>query len=79
MCSCYLVDSSSVALSRTRRFERETVAGSAGDGDGHDGCSDGASAAGGGSREGEKDAGGFTAQFEQGEEIWRGWCGRSSW
>ena len=21
----------------------------------------------------------FTAQFEQGEEIWRGWCGGSSW
>ena len=26
-----------------------------------------------------EDAGGFTAQIEQGEEIWRGWCGGSSW
>jgi hypothetical protein len=63
MCSCYLVDSSSVALSRTRRFERETVAGSAGDGDGHDGCSDGASAAGGGFGRGREDAGGLGAQL----------------
>ena len=46
------------------------IGGRRGDGKGHDGCSDDASAAGGGVGRGREDAGVFTAQFEQGEEIW---------
>jgi hypothetical protein len=62
-CSCCLVDSSSGAVSRTFRFEREMVGRRRGDGYGGVGCTDGASAAGGGLRGGGKDAGGFSPQM----------------
>ena len=45
-----------------------------GDGNKHNGCSNGANTVDGGRRGGRKDAGGFSAQTELGEEVWPIWC-----